>query len=123
MRWKVLDPFLLLKNPRAANQPKRVFDDLDIRVRVKGGGKVSQVYAVRQAIARGVVAYYQKFVTEEAKMTIKDLFLKYDRSLLVSDPRRTESKKIRWSRCSCSLPKVVPIETVDYGVCSFRIRW
>merc|ERR1719471_1602494 len=68
MRWKVLDPFLLLKNPRAANQPKRVFDDLDIRVRVKGGGKVSQVYAVRQAIARGVVAYYQKFVTELAKI-------------------------------------------------------
>lgn len=93
MRWKVLDPFLLLKNPKTLNQQKRVFDDLDIRVRVKGGGRVAQTYAVRQAIARGVVAYYQKFVDEQSKMAIKELFLKYDRSLLVSDPRRTESKK------------------------------
>merc|ERR1719499_2757594 len=93
MRWKVLDPFLLLKNPKAANQPKRVFDELDIRVRVKGGGHVSQVYAVRQAIARGVVAYYQKFKDEETKMIIKNFFISCDRSLLVSDPRRTESKK------------------------------
>merc|ERR1712109_166190 len=42
MRWKVLDPFLLLKNPKTLNQQKRVFDELDIRVRVKGGGRVAQ---------------------------------------------------------------------------------
>lgn len=33
---------------------------LDIRVRVKGGGTTSQIYAIRQAIAKGIVAYYQK---------------------------------------------------------------
>ena len=33
---------------------------VDIRLRVKGGGHVSQVYAIRQAIAKAIVAYYQK---------------------------------------------------------------
>ena len=33
---------------------------VDIRVRVKGGGTTSQIYAIRQAIAKGIVAYYQK---------------------------------------------------------------
>jgi len=27
---------------------------------VKGGGTTSQIYAIRQAIAKGIVAYYQK---------------------------------------------------------------
>merc|ERR1719415_394584 len=86
MRWKVLDPFLLLKNPRTANQPKRVFDDLDIRVRVKGGGKVSQVYAVRQAIAKGILSYYKKFKSETMKADMKKTYLHYDRTLVVADP-------------------------------------
>jgi small subunit ribosomal protein S16e len=30
--------------------------ELDIRLRVKGGGHVSQIYALRQAIAKGIVA-------------------------------------------------------------------
>lgn len=33
---------------------------MDVRVRVKGGGTTSQIYAIRQAIAKGIVAYYQK---------------------------------------------------------------
>ena len=33
---------------------------VDIRVRVRGGGHVSQVYAIRQAISKSLVAYYQK---------------------------------------------------------------
>merc|ERR1719394_1845933 len=86
MRWKVVDPALLLKG-------KREFNNLDIRVRVKGGGQVSQIYAIRQAIAKGVVAYYQKFVDEASKKEIKDLLIQYDRSLLVADPRRCETKK------------------------------
>lgn len=27
---------------------------------MKGGGTTSQIYAIRQAIAKGIVAYYQK---------------------------------------------------------------
>ncbi|XP_010679176.1 uncharacterized protein LOC104894581 isoform X6 [Beta vulgaris subsp. vulgaris] len=33
-----------------------------MRIRVKGGGHTSQIYAIRQSIAKALVAYYQKFV-------------------------------------------------------------
>merc|ERR1712138_184253 len=66
---------------------KQRFSGLDLRVRVKGGGHVSQIYAVRQAIAKAIVSYYQKFVDEQTKKEIKDLLLEYDRTLLVADPR------------------------------------
>merc|ERR1712076_56098 len=66
---------------------------IDIRVRVSGGGRIAQIYAIRQAVARAVVAYYQKYVDEQSKQEIKDLLISYDRTLLVSDPRRKESKK------------------------------
>merc|ERR1712203_200734 len=66
---------------------------LDLRVRVPGGGHVSQMYAVRQAIAKAVVAYYQKYVDEATKAEVKNLLLEYDRTLLVADPRRCEPKK------------------------------
>ena len=36
------------------------FSEVDIRIKVKGGGHVAQVYAIRQAIAKSLVAYYQK---------------------------------------------------------------
>jgi len=52
LRWKVMEPVLLLGKQR--------FSNVDIRLRVKGGGRVSQVYALRQAIAKGLVAFYQK---------------------------------------------------------------
>ena len=47
------------------------FAGIDIRVRVKGGGRVAQVYAIRQAVSRAVVAYYQKYVDEQSKQEIK----------------------------------------------------
>merc|ERR1712228_480514 len=93
MRWKVIEPFLLLKEVVSKEPGKTIFDLLDIRVRVKGGGKVSQCYAIRQAIAKSIVAFYQKFEDEQRKLEIKNIFLKFDRTLLVADPRRTESKK------------------------------
>lgn len=36
------------------------FAGVDIRVRVNGGGHVSQIYAIRQAISKALVSYYQK---------------------------------------------------------------
>ena len=36
------------------------FSEVDIRIRVKGGGFTAQIYAIRQAIAKALVAYYQK---------------------------------------------------------------
>ncbi|KAK9830442.1 hypothetical protein WJX72_011788 [[Myrmecia] bisecta] len=85
MRYKVLEPVLLLGRQRFAN--------VDIRIRAKGGGHVAQIYAIRQAIAKGLVAFYQKYVDEQSKKEIKDLLLTYDRTLLVADPRRCEPKK------------------------------
>ena len=64
-----------------------------MRVRVKGGGFTAQVYAIRQAIAKAIVSYYQKYVDEQSKNEIKEVLLAYDRSLLVADPRRCEPKK------------------------------
>lgn len=69
------------------------FAPVDIRVRVKGGGTTAQVYAIRQAIAKGIVAYYQKYIDEESKKRLKEVLVHYDRTLLVADPRRCEPKK------------------------------
>lgn len=69
------------------------FSGVDIKVRVRGGGHVAQIYAVRQAVSKALVAYYQKFVDEASKKEIKDILIQYDRTLLVADPRRCEPKK------------------------------
>ena len=80
-----MEPIIMLGRQRFAN--------LDLRIRVKGGGHVSQMYAVRQAIAKAIVAYYQKYVDEQSNKELKDALLTYDRTLLVADPRRMEPKK------------------------------
>ena len=69
------------------------FSLVDIRVRAKGGGHVAQAYAIRQAIAKGIVAFMSKYVDEAAKAEVKEALLGYDRTLLVADPRRCEPKK------------------------------
>ena len=85
LRQKVYEPILLLGTSK--------FAKLDIRIRVRGGGYTSQIYAIRQSIARGIVAYYQKYVDEQSKRQMKELLIEYDRSLLVADSRRCEAKK------------------------------
>lgn len=55
--------------------------------------KSLQIYAVRQALAKAIVAYYQKFVDEQSKKELKEQLVSYDRNLLVADPRRREPKK------------------------------
>ncbi len=52
LQYKLQEPVLLLGKDR--------FSDVDIRIRVKGGGHTSQVYAIRQALSKSLVAYYQK---------------------------------------------------------------
>merc|ERR1711871_637794 len=54
LRYKVFEPILLVGKER--------FLGVDIRIRVKGGGFTSQIYAIRQAIAKSLVAFYQKCV-------------------------------------------------------------
>ena len=69
------------------------FAYIDIRLRVKGGGHTSQVYALRQAIAKAVVAYHAKYIDASSALELKKKLVAYDRSLLIADPRRAEPKK------------------------------
>ncbi|CAM0136769.1 40S ribosomal protein S16, variant 2 [Umbelopsis sp. WA50703] len=85
MKFKVYEVVLLLGQER--------FSNIDIRIRVNGGGHVSQIYAIRQALAKAVVAFNQKFVDEASKKEIKEILVQFDRTLLVADPRRCEPKK------------------------------
>ncbi|KAM0797188.1 ribosomal protein S9/S16-domain-containing protein [Usnea florida] len=85
LRFKVYEPLLIVGLDKFAN--------VDIRVRVSGGGHTSQIYAIRQAIAKSIVAYYQKYVDEYAKNQLKQALVAYDRTLLVADNRRCEPKK------------------------------
>ena len=64
--------------------------DVDIAVNVEGGGQMGQVDAIRTAIARGLVHYNggAEGIDEE----LRDEYLRFDRSLLVNDPRRKEPK-------------------------------
>ncbi|XP_030741987.1 40S ribosomal protein S16-like isoform X1 [Echinops telfairi] len=82
---KLLEPVLLLG--------KEWFAGVNIRVWVKGGGHVAQIYAIHQSISKALVTYYQKYVDEASKKEIKDIRIQYDRTLLVADPWRCESKK------------------------------
>lgn len=85
LRLKVYEPILVAGEDS--------FAPLDIRVRVKGGGHTSQVYAIRQAIAKALVAYYAKYIDAYSAMELKKKLVAYDRTLLIADPRRMEPKK------------------------------
>jgi small subunit ribosomal protein S9 len=61
-------------------------DSVDINIRVVGGGVMGQAEAARMVIAKGLVEYY-------GDMNLKDRYVQYDRTMLVGDPRRSESKK------------------------------
>lgn len=56
------DSLLILRLFHFNSQEK--FSGVDIRVRVNGGGHVAQIYAIRQAISKALVAYYQKCKTK-----------------------------------------------------------
>lgn len=58
---------------------------VDVIIKVNGGGVMGQADASRTAIARGLVKYF-------GDPSLKELYLKHDRSLLVNDPRRKEPK-------------------------------
>lgn len=59
-------------------------EEVDINVRVHGGGVSSQADAIRLAIARAL---------SEHAPALKQVFLDYDRTLLVADVRRKEVSK------------------------------
>jgi len=81
-RIKIREPLLLADE---------LSQKVDIKVIVRSGGVSSQADAIRQAIAKGMV----EFFNDEK---LKKIYLDYDRNLLVYDPRRTEPHKPSRSR-------------------------
>lgn len=74
-KLKIMEP-LMLAGEFAAK--------IDIDVTVNGGGSINQADAARLAIARALAQYSPK---------LKDVYLNYDRQLLVADIRVKESSK------------------------------
>ena len=64
--------------------------DVDVIVNVEGGGQMGQVAAIRTAIARGLVKWNGGAEGDDEEL--RDEYLRFDRSLLVNDPRSKEPK-------------------------------
>lgn len=112
LRFKVYEPILVAGED--------AFSAIDIRLRVKGGGHTSQVYAIRQAIAKAVVAYYAKYFDAASALELKKKLVAYDRTLLIADPRRAEPKKFgghgaraRRQKSCVQLPHIVTCPIID----------
>ena len=74
-------------------------DNVDVDIDVSGGGVMGQAEAVRTALGRGILNW-----TNDPH--IKEVYLSYDRTLLVNDSRQKEAA---WTRCTCTVPEVVPL--------------
>jgi small subunit ribosomal protein S9 len=81
VRAKVSEPLFI-----AAQLLGEGIEGIEVEVNVRGGGFMGQAEAARTAIARGLVEW-----TENEQL--KETYLEYDRSLLVSDMRNKEPKK------------------------------
>ena len=82
-RRKAMEPLIIAD---AMNRLTKV----DINVLTHGGGVMGQTDAIRTAIARGLVHYNGG--AEGLDEELRDEYLRFDRSLLVNDPRRKEPK-------------------------------
>jgi small subunit ribosomal protein S9 len=76
-RHKIMEPLILAGD---------IVKKIDIDVNVSGGGVMGQADAIRTAIAKAIVAY-------TGDQELKRKYIAYDRSLMVSDPRRKLPKK------------------------------
>lgn len=77
-RLKIMEPLLHIEN--------ELRDQVDLSVRVSGGGFMGQAEAARMAIARGLIKWTKSKHLQSA-------FTEYDRTMLAGDPRRKEPKK------------------------------
>jgi small subunit ribosomal protein S9 len=77
-RDKILEPLLLVED--------KVLSQLDINVKVAGGGFMGQAEAARMAIAKGLWKWTK---STRLHTTFRD----YDRTMIAGDPRRSEPKK------------------------------
>ena len=73
-------------------------NNVDISVTVNGGGTMGQAQAARTAIANALVLYFDG-------MNLAEKFDQIDRSLLIEDTRRVESKKFRGPKARARFQK------------------
>lgn len=77
----------LLEEPVVLSQQRGdLAKKVDVEINVHGGGQISRIVAARGCIAKGLVKYFDD-------NELKALYFAYDRTLLVDDIRRKESKK------------------------------
>jgi small subunit ribosomal protein S9 len=76
-KFKIMEPI---------NIAGQKIEKLDIAVNVKGGGIMGQASASRTAIAKGIIEYLED-------KDLETIYRQYDRSLMVSDARRSMPKK------------------------------
>lgn len=63
-----------------------VWKQLDFNIKVKGGGFMGQAEACRMTIANALIKWTKS-------SHLRSMLLKYDRTMVVGDPRRKEPKK------------------------------
>lgn len=127
------------------------YTQVDIRIRVKGGGHTAQIYAIRQAIAKALVAYYQKctcrcvrwlpamlefYVLTACAFVFSIAINRRRRSLEEGDqghpprvrphpprgrPASQGSEEVRWSLGPRSFPEVVPLDGISIPVVLARV--
>ncbi len=77
-RLKIKEPLLQIDD--------ELRNQIDINIKVSGGGFMGQAEAARMAIARGLLRWTKS-------KHLQSVFTEYDRTMLAGDPRRKESKK------------------------------
>ena len=118
LRPKLYEPLLLLASfTSSTTSLSSPLSRMDIRLRVSGGGHTSQMYALRQAVAKAVVAYVAKYEDAASALEVRKVLVAYDRTLLVADPRRCEPKKFGGNGARLVLSLVVCAATcAEYSV-------
>ena len=71
---------------------------IDIAVSVNGGGTMGQAQAARTAIANALVLYFDQ-------LNLREKFIEIDRSLVIEDTRRVETKKFRGPKARARFQK------------------
>jgi small subunit ribosomal protein S9 len=77
-RLKMMEPILQIGD--------EVRNQIDVNVKVSGGGFMGQAEAARMAMARGILRWTKS-------KHLQSIFTEYDRTMLAGDPRRKEPKK------------------------------
>ncbi|MEM3553746.1 MAG: 30S ribosomal protein S9 [Candidatus Bathyarchaeia archaeon] len=77
-RQKIMEPLI-----QAGDE---IWKQLDIDIKVSGGGYMGQAEAARMAIANALLKWTKS-------TQLRTAFIEYDRTMVVGDPRRKEPKK------------------------------